>query len=303
MDNIFDIIVVGCGPAGMAAALYATRSGKKVLILEKETIGGQMALAPKVENYLSIESISGASLADKMFEQVCSLGVLFELENVESIEKIDDMFYISTDYSKYVSKSVIIATGAHHKKIGIPNEDKFLGNGLSYCALCDGAFYKGEEVAVIGDGNTALQYALDLSNYCKKVVVCTLFDKFFGDSVLVDRLETKENIEVLSNVELVNMHGEEEVKTLHFNDTQTGLDATIDVKGVFIAIGQEPNNDIVKKLTKLDDKGYIIASEDLVTDTPGLFVAGDCRTKSTRQISTAVADGAIAALAAVKYLG
>lgn len=303
MDNIFDIIVVGCGPAGMAAALYATRSGKKVLILEKETIGGQIALAPKVENFPSIDSITGAELADRMFNQIFELGVSFELECVEKIEKVDDLFIVSTDYNKHTSRSVIIATGAHHKKIGVPNEEEWLGKGLSYCALCDGAFYKGEEVAVIGDGNSALQYALDLSNYCSKVYICTLFDKFFGDNVLVKRLEEKENIIIMQNVSLVGLHGKDELETLHFYDTTLGTDVTLDVKGVFIAIGQVPNNDIVKELTEIDKAGYIVAGEDLNTNTPGLFVAGDCRTKGVRQATTAVADGAIAALAAVKYLG
>ena len=283
MDNIFDIIVVGCGPAGMAAALYATRSGKKVLILEKETIGGQIALAPKVENFLSIDSISGAELADRMFSQILDLGVSFELECAEKIEKRDDLFFVTTDYNNYTSRSVIIATGAHHKKIGIPDEDKWLGKGLSYCALCDGAFFKGEEVAVIGDGNSALQYTLDLANYCKKVYICTLFDKFFGDNVLVERLKEKENIEIMQNVSLVNLYGEEELKTLHFYDTTVGTDVTLDVKGVFIAIGQVPNNDIIKELAEIDKAGYVIAGEDLITKTPGLFVAGDCRTKGVRQ--------------------
>ncbi len=303
MDKIYDIIVVGCGPAGMAAALYAARSDKSVLIIEKENCGGQIALAPKVENFLSISSISGAELADKMFSQVLDLGVSFELENVESIKKIDDIFHVATDYNTYHSKSVIIATGAKHRHIGIPNEEEWVNKGFSYCVLCDGAFYKGEEVAVIGDGNSALQYALELSRYCPKVYLCTLFDKFFGDKALVNRVYDTNNIEIIQNISLVNAIGNDSLETLVFNKKVDNSEFRLNVKGAFIAIGQEPNNDIIKDLAKLDKAGYVIATEDLTTDTPGLFVAGDCRTKNVRQATTAVSDGAIAALAAVKYLG
>lgn len=303
MDNIFDIIVVGCGPAGMAAALYAARSDKSVLILEKENCGGQIALAPKVENFLSIDSISGSELADRMFSQVLELGVSFELECVLKVEKIDDLFHITTDYNTYVSRSCIIATGAKHKHIGIKEEEKFLGKGFSYCALCDGAFYKGEDVAVIGDGNSSLQYALDLSNYCNKVYVCTLFDKFFGDKVLVNRLYKKDNIEIIHNISLVGALGKDSLETLVFDNLIDHSVFNLNVTGAFIAIGQEPDNDIIKDLVKLDKAGYVIAGEDLLTDTKGLFVAGDCRTKGVRQAVTAINDGAVAALQAIKYLG
>lgn len=303
MNNIYDIIIVGAGPAGMTAALYALRSDKKVLIIEKETCGGQIALAPKVENYMTRNSISGIELADKMFEQIMDLGVEFELENVEKIDKVEDLFHITTDYNKYLAKSVILAMGVKQRKIGVLNEDKWIGSGISYCVACDGAFYKGKDIAVIGDGNSALQYALELSSYCPKVYVCTLFDKFFGDKVLVDRLLNKDNIEVIHNVSLKQIIGDDTFEGMVFEDTKTKEEVKVTSSGVFIAIGHIPSNDIVKNLVDIDKAGYIISNEDCTTKTPGLFVAGDCRTKIIRQVSTAVADGSVAALQAVKYLG
>ena len=303
MNNIYDIIIVGAGPAGMTAALYALRSDKKVLIIEKETCGGQIALAPKVENYMTRNSISGIELADKMFEQIMDLGVEFELENVEKIDKVEDLFHITTDYNKYLAKSVILAMGVKQRKIGVLNEDKWIGSGISYCVACDGAFYKGKDIAVIGDGNSALQYALELSSYCPKVYVCTLFDKFFGDKVLVDRLLNKDNIEVIHNVSLKQIIGDDTFEGMVFEDTKTKEEVKVTSSGVFIAIGHIPSNDIVKNLVDIDKDGYIISNEDCTTKTPGLFVAGDCRTKIIRQVSTAVADGSVAALQAVKYLG
>ena len=287
----------------MTAALYALRSDKKVLIIEKETCGGQIALAPKVENYMTRNSISGIELADKMFEQIMDLGVEFELENVEKIEKVEDLFHITTDYNKYLAKSVILAMGVKQRKIGVLNEDKWIGSGISYCVACDGAFYKGKDIAVIGDGNSALQYALELSSYCPKVYVCTLFDKFFGDKVLVDRLLNKDNIEVIHNVSLKQIIGDDTFEGMVFEDTKTKEEVKVTSSGVFIAIGHIPSNDIVKNLVDIDKDGYIISNEDCTTKTPGLFVAGDCRTKIIRQVSTAVADGSVAALQAVKYLG
>lgn len=303
MNNIYDIIIVGAGPAGMTAALYALRSGKKVLIIEKETCGGQIALAPKVENYMTRNSISGIELADKMFEQIMNLGVEFELENVENIDKVENLFHITTDYNKYLAKSVILAMGVKQRKIGIEDEDKWIGKGVSYCVACDGAFYKGQDISVIGDGNSALQYALELSSYCPKVYVCTLFDKFFGDKLLVDRLLNKENIEVIHNVSLKQIIGNETFEGMVFENTKSKEEVKVSSSGVFIAIGHVPSNDIVKNLVDIDKAGYIICNEECTTKTPGLFVAGDCRTKIIRQVATAVADGSVAAIQAVKYLG
>ncbi|MEG2159549.1 MAG: FAD-dependent oxidoreductase, partial [Clostridia bacterium] len=177
---MFDVIIIGAGPAGLTSALYCLRSGKSTLILEKETIGGQISLSPRVENFPSIKAISGSEFSDRLFEQVTQLGAEFELDRVTNLVKDKDVFEVTTEYSKYEAKSVIIATGVQHRHIGVEGEDELVGKGVSYCAVCDGAFYKGEEVALIGDANSALQYALLLSNYCNRVTVCTLFDSFFA---------------------------------------------------------------------------------------------------------------------------
>lgn len=303
MENkIYDIIVIGAGPAGMTAALYAKRNNKDVLILEKEAIGGQMALAPKIENYPSITSISGENLASNMFDQIMDMGVMFELEKVEKVTKENNIFTVTTDYNSYLSYSVIVATGAHHKMIGIPNEKGWLSKGLSYCATCDGSFFKDEVVAVIGDGNSALQYALQLSDICQKVYVCTLFEKFFGDSILVERLASKDNIDVINRISLKNIKGCEKIEELIFENLITHDEFNLKVDGCFIAIGQEPDNRIIKNLVELDKVGYVITSDSVLTKTDGLFVAGDCRTKKVRQVTTAISDGAVAAIEALNYL-
>ena len=186
--NKYDVIIIGGGAAGMTAALYSLRSGKSVLLLEKETIGGQISKSPRVENFPTIKEISGEELSSKLFDQIMDLGCEFELDTVLKVEKNENKFIVTGEYSTYESKSVILATGLEHRKINIENEDELIGKGVSYCAVCDGAFYKDEDVCLVGDGNTALQYSILLSNYCKKVYVCTLFDKFFGDEVLVKKL-------------------------------------------------------------------------------------------------------------------
>ena len=198
-----DIIIVGGGPSGMSAALYALRSNKSVLILEKENFGGQIANSPRVENYPSIKEISGLDLSDKMFEQITDLGAQFELEDVLKIEKKADKFVVTTNYRTYESKAVILANGVKHRLMNLPNEENLIGNGVSFCAVCDGPMYKGKEVYLIGDANTALQYALLLSNYCTKVHMFTLFDRFFGDQILIDRLLSKENILIKHNMNLI----------------------------------------------------------------------------------------------------
>lgn len=303
MENkIYDIIIVGAGPAGMSAALYAKRNNKDVLILEKESIGGQMAQAPKIENYPSITSISGEELANRMFDQIMDMGVDFELEKVEKINKEDNIFNITTDYNTYYAYSVIVATGSKHKKIGIPNEASWLSKGLSYCATCDGAFFRDDVVAVIGDGNSALQYSLELSTICEKVYVCTLFDKFFGDEVLVDRLNNKRNIDVINCISLKNIIGHDKIEELVFENLLTHDEFKLKVDGCFIAIGQQPDNDIIKNLADIDKVGYVITNDNVLTKTLGLFVAGDCRVKKVRQVTTAISDGAVAAIEAINYL-
>ncbi len=302
----YDIIIVGAGPAGLAASLYARRSGKTVLLLEKESFGGQMALAPLIENYPGFNKISGEALAGSMVDQVMAMGVEFELEKVINITKDETSkvknFTIQTDYNTYQAGAVIWAAGAFHKMINVEKEKDLIGNGVSYCAVCDGAFYKGEEVAVIGDGNTALQYALELSENSPKVYICIMFDEFMGDAVLREKVRNNPKIEIVPNVLLQAFLGSEKLEGLVFENQKTKTKITINVKGVFIAIGQIPQNDAIKNLAQLDKDGYAIASEDLITKTEGLFVAGDCRTKKVRQVATAINDGAIAALEACNYL-
>lgn len=297
-----DIIIVGGGPSGMTAALYALRSNKSVLILEKENFGGQIANSPRVENFPSIKEISGLDLSDQMFSQIMDLGAQFELENVQKIEKVDGIFKVTTNYNTYESKAVILANGVKHRKMNLPNEEELIGNGISFCAVCDGPMYKGKEVYLIGDANTALQYALLLANYCTKVHMITLFDRFFGDQVLIDRVKAKENIIVRHCMNLIEYQGTEKLEGLVFEDTRTKVQTEFKTDNVFVCIGQLPQNELFAGLVELD-KGYIVTDENMQTKTEGLFAVGDTRKKEVRQLVTACNDGAIAALAAVKYIG
>ena len=297
-----DIIVIGGGPSGMTAALYALRSNKSVLIIEKECIGGQIANSPKVENYPTIKEISGTDLADKMFEQISELGVEFELDEVNKVEKIGDTFKLTGNYGTYESKAIIIANGVKHRTLGLPNEEELKGKGVYYCAVCDGPMFKDQDVYLIGDANSALQYALLLANTSKTVHMFTLFGGFFGEKVLQDRVNAKENIIVLNNMNCVEYKGEEELKGLVFENTQTHEKFEYNTNNVFVAIGQVPNNEVFKELVELD-RGFIVTDNEMKTKTEGIFACGDTRKKEIRQVVTACNDGAIAAMSAVKYLG
>lgn len=300
---MYDIIVVGAGTAGMTAALYALRNGKSVLLLEGECVGGQIANSPRVENFPSVKAVSGSEFSDRLCEQIKALGAELNMERAEQIAKTSVGFTVKTDSGSYEARAVIIATGAKHKKIGVEREEELTGSGVSYCAVCDGPFYSGDDVALVGDANTALQYGILLSGYCNKVYVCTWMDKFFGDKALVDTLLQKPNVEWIKNVTLSAFEGEEELGACVFDERDTGKKLSIPVKACFIAIGQEPDNAPFRNVVELDGTGYIIADENCTTDTAGVFVAGDCRTKKIRQLTTAAADGAAAAMAACKYLG
>lgn len=297
----YDIIIIGGGPSGMTSALYSLRAGRSVLILEKENFGGQIANSPRVENFPSIKEISGLDLSNNLFEQILDLGAEFELEEVKSLTKEGETFVVKTNYNAYTSKVVIIATGVSHRKIGVAREDELAGKGVSYCAVCDGAFYKDKEVAVIGDANTAIQYSILLTNYCKKVYICTLFDKFFGDQIIVNTLKKKPNIEIIHNISLLEFKGEQELSGLVFENTKTKEKVEIDVDAAFIAIGQIPHNDIFTNLVDLE-KGYIVTNERKETKTKGLYAVGDCTKKEIRQLTTATSDGSIAAINASRYL-
>lgn len=300
---MYDIIVIGAGAAGMTSALYALRNGKKVLVLEGESLGGQIATSPRLENFPSIKAISGEEFADNLFEQITDLGAEVEIEKVTGIEKrAEGAFTVRTEYSEYEGKSVIIAAGVKHKHLKTKHDrEDLVGKGVYYCAVCDGPFYKGKEVALIGDANTALQYALLLSGYCKKVYMYTLFDKFFGDESLVKAVRAKDNVEVRPNTSVVDFIGEDELTAIEYTDKDGNL-CRQEIPAVFVAIGQVPDNGAFANVADLDEAGYIIADETCRTRTPGVFVAGDCRTKAVRQVSTAVSDGAIAATNASLYL-
>lgn len=300
---MYDIIIIGAGAAGMTSALYALRNGKKVLVLEGESLGGQIATSPRLENFPSIKEISGEAFADNLYEQIDALGAEVEIEKAVRIEKkAEGDFLVHTEYGQYEGRSVIIAAGVKHKHLKTKHDrEDLVGKGVYYCAVCDGPFYKGQEVALVGDANTALQYALLLSGYCKKVYMYTLFDKFFGDANLVKAVRAKENIEVRPDTSVVDFIGDDELKAIEYTDKDGNL-CRQEIPAVFVAIGQVPDNGAFANVADLDEAGYIVADENCKTRTPGVFVAGDCRTKAVRQVSTAVSDGAIAATNASLYL-
>lgn len=291
---MFDTIIVGCGPAGMTAALNLLRNNRSVLILEKENVGGQIALSPRLENYPSIQSISGAQFADNLFEQITKLGAQFEYEEVLKIEKENDNYKVTTNYHTYESKTVILATGAKHKKLNVEGEEKLLGKGISYCATCDGPFYKDKNVIVIGDANSALQYAIDLSKYCNHVEIITLFDKFFADQYLLDIMDKTSNISYKHNLSCVKFKGIKELKEVIFKNTKTNEEIIIPIDGCFIAIGQEPDVNFASNLINTEN-GFIIVDNNFETKSKGLYAIGDCIKKEVRQVVTATSDGAIAA--------
>lgn len=294
-----DLIVIGAGPAGMTSALYALRNGKSVTIIEKNSVGGQIAESPRVENFPSQVSISGPDLADKMFAQIDKLGVDFQFGQVTKLEKKKGVFYVTLDDDQiFESRAVIIAAGVQHRKLGLENEERLIGHGVSYCALCDGAFFKDEDVAVVGDGNSALQFALLLSSFCNKVSLVTMFDRFFGDESLVSAVKAKKNVKIIHNYKLSAMNGDESLDELVFDGAKP---LKLKAKALFVAIGQVPQNDVFAKLVELE-KGFIVCDEEMATKTKGLFAAGDCRVKTVRQVATACGDGAIAATSACTYL-
>lgn len=295
---MYDIIIIGCGPAGMTAAIYAARANKKVLILEKETIGGQMASAPLIENYPGYMSISGSELANNMFEQVTALDVDFELEEVKEI--VDgEIKKVITDENTYEAKAVIIATGSRYRLLGLENEGNLIGNGIHFCTACDGIFFKDKVVAIIGGGNSAIINALTMSDFCKKVYVIQNMNTLTCESILEDNLKEKSNVEIILNANVKKILGEDSLESITVN--VNGKDEEIKLDGMFISIGLIPQSDFVKNVLKINKFGYI-ESNNCVTDIPGIFVAGDCRDKSFRQVTISTSDGTTAATEAINYL-
>ena len=299
-----DIIIVGGGPAGLTAAVYALRAGKTVLVIEKGGFGGQIAFSPKVENIPGTISISGAAFADQLVEQAMNLGAEMELEAVTKVEKTADCFTVHTEEgSAFAGKAVILALGVKHRMLGLPGEQELIGSGISFCAVCDGAFYTGQDVAMVGGGNSAMQEALLLSEVCRKVTIVQNLGDFTGEKKLAQALAEKDNVEVHFNTIVTAYEAEEGSLTgVHLRNTQTEEDSFLPVDGAFLAVGLVPENEPFAEFAKLNDWGYFDSGEDCRTATEGLFVAGDCRSKRIRQVVTASSDGAIAATAACMYL-
>lgn len=298
---MYDSIIIGGGCAGLTAAIYAARAGKSVLVLESETIGGQIASSPRVENFPGIRQISGLEFADNLYEQAVSLGVALELETVQRLERDGKVWRVVTEGGVFGGKSVILATGAKHRKLGVENEEALSGKGVSYCAICDGAFHKGRDVAVVGGGSAALQSADYLSGFCRSVVLIHRRDSFRGESKLTERLKARENVEFRMHSAVKRLEGRESLEAVVIGNLASGEETVLPVEGLFAAVGQVPDNQRFADCVALDENGYIRASEDCRTSADGIFAAGDCRMKDVRQLVTAAADGAVAALAACAW--
>ena len=299
---MYDIIIVGGGPAGLTAATYARRAGKSVLVLEKNAFGGQITWSPKVENFPGFISLSGTELGDKLLEQAMEQGAEVELEEVTGVRLEGDTKVVLTESgTEYRARALIIAVGARPRPYGLEREEELAGSGVCYCAVCDGAFYKNKAVAVAGGGNSALQDALLLSGSCSKVTLIHRRDAFRGEARLVEALKARDNVEFLLSAVITGLCGDSELTGLDIE--QNGAPRHIDVEGLFVAVGHMPDNGAFASLMALDAAGYAESSEACLTRTEGVFVAGDCRAKKVRQLTTAAADGACAALAACEYLG
>lgn len=296
-----DLIIVGAGCAGMTAAVYAARAGKSVLLLEGETLGGQIASSPLVENYPGIPSVSGMDFSDALFAQAQALGVEFDFAPVTGIRPGRPMAVLTADGAREC-KSIILATGARHRALGLPREAELTGHGVSYCAICDGAFYKGLRVAVVGGGSAALQSAEYLCGICEQVTLIHRRDSFRGETALVERVKRNANLSLALDSVVKELKGAEKLSALVLENLKTGEQTELAAAGLFVAAGQTPNSAPFAGQIKTDDAGYYLAAEDCATNQPGVFAAGDCRRKTVRQLTTAAADGTVAALAACAWV-
>ena len=301
---MYDIVIVGGGPAGLTAAVYGLRAGKSVVVIEKNGFGGQIAYSPKVENIPGTIQISGAEFAEKLTSQAMNLGADMEMETVTGIEKTPAGFRIRTeDGTEFEGRTVILALGVKHRMLDLPGEEELIGSGISFCAVCDGAFYAGQDVAMVGGGNSALQEALLLAETSRSVTVIQNLADFTGERKLAQALLEKDNVTVHFNTIVTGYRSENGSLTgLELQNTATGEASAIAVDGAFLAVGLMPENDAFSELAALNDWGYFDSAEDCRTKTDGLFVAGDCRSKRIRQVVTAAGDGAVAAMAACMYL-
>ena len=298
-----DLIIIGAGTAGLTAAIYAARAGLTTKIIEKAFYGGQVVTTPSVENYPGMPGVNGADFAMALHKQVKDLDVQILYETVKSAQLSGDIKNILTTKNNHQAKTVIIATGASPRKLGVPGEDKWLGHSVVFCATCDGARFRDKEVAVIGGGNVAIEDALLLSDLCKSVTVIHRSANFSSEQKQLEKVKAKSNVKFVLNSVVKELLGDDSFEKVRIENTLTGQVTEIAVDGIFVAIGSEPDNSVFAEEINLDKYGYVIAGEDCITNLPGVFVAGDTRTKQVRQLVTAAADGAVAALAAKKYIG
>ncbi len=297
-----DILIIGGGIAGLTAALYALRAGKSVTVIEKETFGGQITSSPRVDNYPGLPGVSGNELADALLSQVMDLGGGIEMEEIRSLEKTGTGFIVDTGRKTFEGRAVILATGARHRPLGLPGEEKLVGRGVSYCALCDGAFHKGEDVAVVGGGNSAAQAAAFLADLCRSVTVIQEFDHFTCDQRDYAAMAAKGNVREMLAAKVTALAGEDRLGGVTVADQATGAEKRLPVTGLFITIGRLPDTEPFRGLIACDDQGFFITDEGCATGVPGVWAAGDCRRKAVRQLTTAAADGTIAAVGACRYL-
>lgn len=295
-----DIIIIGAGPAGMTAAIYGQRAGKSTLMIEAKAYGGKIINTPDIENYPGFEHISGFEYAQKLYNQATALGAELVYATATGIEKLNEhQFIVHTTSGDFEGRAVIVATGAKSRALGLAREADLIGRGISYCATCDGMFFRKKDVAVQGGGDTAFEDAAFLANYCNKVYIIHRRDAFTADEVHVAKLRDRDNVEFILNTAVTDLIGAERLEAVELTDKVTGEKRTLPVSGLFVAIGQAPDNAAFDNVLSLDEKGYVVASEECLTGTDGVYVAGDCRKKKVHQLTTAAADGAVSALAAV----
>ncbi len=296
-----DIIIIGAGPAGMTAAIYARRASKTVLVLEAMSYGGQIINTPDIENYPVAAHISGFDFATKVYEQAKALGAAFKFEKAVEIRDNGDTKTVVTAKNAYDAKAVIIATGSENRKLGVEGEDKLVGRGVSYCATCDGAFFRNKKVAVVGGGNTALEDALYLADIAETVYLIHRRDQFRGENSTVEKLRQRANVQFVYNSQVTRLNADKRLQSIEVTDKQGNV-TTLEVSGLFVAVGRIPENQNFASVVELDGAGYALAAENCRTKTPGVFVAGDNRVKEVRQLVTATADGAVAATEAIKFI-
>lgn len=297
-----DIIIVGAGTAGLTAAIYARRAGRSVLLFEAVAYGGQIINTPDIENYPGIAHISGFDFATALYQQAMDLGAELKYERVVRVESLRDKKIVHTEKGAYEAGAVILATGAKNRPLGLEREEEMIGRGVSYCATCDGMFFRGKDVVVAGGGNTALEDAAFLANYCRRVYLVHRRDAFRGSAQTAEKLAKTDNVEFVLNSRVTKILGDQKVEGVEVTNKLTGEIRTIPAAALFIAVGQMPDNGAFSDLVTIGEGGYIAAGEDCRTKTHGIYTAGDCRAKTVRQLTTAAADGAVAALAASSEL-